>query len=101
MDRSLSMEEASPSSQVTRNVVAEAAAYPADQKKKILCVNQQHQQHEGSPHQQQQQQQQLSSSLEREPYFELERRGSNESASRRMSVSRPCHSGSGFLGTMR
>ncbi|UKZ71311.1 uncharacterized protein TrAtP1_012271 [Trichoderma atroviride] len=93
MDRSLSMEEAASPSQVNDNHVA--AAYPAGQKKKILCVNQQHRQHEGSSAPQQQQL--MSSSPEREPYMELERRGSNESAARR----RPSHSGSGFLGTMR
>lgn len=93
MDRSLSMEEASASSQVNDNHVA--AAYTAGQKKKILRINQQHGQHDGSSAQQQQQQ--LSSSPEREPYMELERRGSNEASARR----RPSHSGSGFLGTMR
>lgn len=92
MDRSLSMEEASASSQVNDNHVA--AAYTAGQKKKILRINQQLGQHDGSSAQQQQQ---LSSSPEREPYMELERRGSNEAEARR----RPSHSGSGFLGTMR
>lgn len=92
MDRSLGMDEASPSSQAA--IADVVAAYAAGQKK-IHCVDQQHRQHQGAP--QQQQQHQLSSSPERESGFELERRGSNESASRR----RPSHSGSGFLGTMR
>jgi hypothetical protein len=85
MDRSLGMEEASASSQVNDHV-AEAAAYAAGQKKKIIRINQQqHQQHEGASPHQHQQQSQLSSSPEREHY--LERMDSNE--------------GSGFLGTMR
>ncbi|GFP59505.1 hypothetical protein TASIC1_0013020100 [Trichoderma asperellum] len=90
MDRSLGMDEASPSSQAAA-IADVVTAYAAGQKKIHRVDQQQHRQHQGAP------QQQLSSSPERESGFELERRGSNESASRR----RPSHSGSGFLGTMR
>ncbi|KAL7786769.1 hypothetical protein V8C37DRAFT_391658 [Trichoderma ceciliae] len=89
MDHSLKMDEASSSSQNP----------PMD----YTFGQQQHHHHHHHQKQQQQQEQHqpegISSGPDRESY--LERRGSNESASRRMSVSRPSHSGSGFLGTMR
>jgi len=89
MDHSLKMDETSSSSQDA------PMGYTFGQQKRHHH-NQQQQQQQQQEHQQQEV---LSSSPDKEPY--LERRGSNESASRRMSVSRPSHSGSGFLGTMR
>jgi hypothetical protein len=84
MDHSLNIEEASSSQNPTTALAAG--------QKKLHHHNQQQQQQQHQP-------EGMSSSPERDSY--LERRGSNESASRRMSVSRPSQAGSGFLGTMR
>ncbi|PNP47111.1 hypothetical protein THARTR1_10616 [Trichoderma harzianum] len=77
--------------------MGEPSSYTQNPPKGYIFEQKKHHHH----HQQQEQQHHegLSSSPEREAY--LERRSSNDSASRRISMSRPCHSGSGFLGTMR